>query len=61
MLKASQKAAQPVTPQGEVPDGVEVTSRPGTLQVRTTKDPQVADAFIASVRAELAQLTMGGE
>jgi hypothetical protein len=62
VLKASQKAGRPITPDGEEPPGIKVTSVPNAVRVTTTKDDALARRYINGLPdTQLAALTRGPE
>jgi hypothetical protein len=59
VLKASQKAGTPVTPHGEIPDGIAVVESAATPYVRVERDEGRRGEFVASKRGRLAEITGG--
>lgn len=60
VLKFSQEAGQPVTPDGEIPLGVEVTSNTtGRPYVKVEKDQQVRASWLETARSTLPALLPG--
>ena len=53
-LQLSKEAGEPVTPEGLIPAGIEVTSAPGKAYITATKDPTLAAQFVAEMRDETA-------
>lgn len=51
-LRLSKEAGEPVTPEGLIPAGIEVTTAPGRAYITATKDSYVAERFVAEMRAE---------
>lgn len=54
VLNFSKEAGEPVTPDGLIPAGIEVTSAPGKAYITATKDPTLAAQFVAEMRDETA-------
>jgi hypothetical protein len=61
VLKASQAAATPLVPGGEVPDGIGVDQTPNAPRVTVTKDTAVQAALIREMRHQLRAITAGDD
>lgn len=53
-LTLSKESGSPVTPEGLIPDGIDVTNAPGKAYITATKNPALAAAFVAEMRDETA-------
>lgn len=54
VLNTSKEAGEPVTPDGQIPAGIEVSSAPGKAYITATKNPVLAAQFVAEMRDETA-------